>query len=274
MGGFKMSSSKGANDPITASDVKYAAGDIFPEYIHNGIGAGWSITPSLGIVARDMDRLALDIENLKVPMTRSIQRVVIPSVRTNFAVGGRPHWEPLAPDTVKLRGTSGPILFRSGRLRDAATSLQIWDIGKTSATIRELPQDAWYGVVHQSGIGGFARYIEAAKRKLKSQGRKLSGKNVLAEAFKAMDYVVGAPPPPASPGKERKQGRTVPPSEHVPVAASKAYIPQRQFLMFQEDDIDDILQIFAEWLEEEARKAGRFTGASVRRSGIDLLGGF
>jgi hypothetical protein len=44
--------------------------------------------------------------------------------------------------------------------------------------------------------------------------------------------------------------------------------------MFQEDDIDDILQVFAEWMEDEARKVGRFTGASVKRSGIDLLGGF
>lgn len=271
MGSFKVTSSKSGTDPITGSEVMLAVGDIFPEYIHGGIGMGWAITPSLGIVARDMDRLALNIEDLKVPLTRSIMRVVIPSIRTNFAVGGRPPWEPLADYTVQVRGSAEPILFRSGKLREAATSWQIWDVRRTSATIREFPPEAWYGVVHQAGIGGFARYIDAAKRKL---GRGASSKKIIQEAFKAMDYVLGAPPPPASPGKERKQGRTVPPYEGVPSAASKTFIPQRQFLMFQEDDIDDILQVFAEWLEDEARAAGRFTGRSIKRSGIDLLGGF
>lgn len=254
--GFRMRSSKGPNDPITGSEIKLAAGDIFPEYITGGIGAGWAITPSLGIVARDMDRLALAIEDLKVPLARSIMQVVIPSIRTNFAVGGRPPWEPLAPYTVQVRGNAEPILFRSGRLREAATSWQIWDVGKTSATIREFPPAAWYGSIHQAGIGGFARYQEAARRKL---GAKATLHQVNMEAFKAMDYVLGNPGKKGAPEKQ---------------LASKAAIPQRQFLMFQEDDIDDILQIFAEWLEDEARKVGRFTGATIKRSGIDLLGGF
>jgi phage gpG-like protein len=267
MVGFKMTSSKGPNDPITGSEIKLAAGDIFPEYIHGGIGAGWAITPSLGIVARDMDRLALAIEDLKVPLARSIMQVVIPSIRTNFAVGGRPTWEPLADYTIEVRGSAEPVLFRSGRLRDAATSWQIWDVGKTSATIREFPPGAWYGVLHQAGIGGFARYVEAAKRKL---GPKASGKQVLKEAYKAMDYVLGSPGGVTRSGKQGKAGIGTPERQ----LASKASIPQRQFLMFQEDDIDDILQVFAEWLEDEARKVGRFTGATVKRSGIDLLGGF
>lgn len=266
-----MNSSKGPNDPITGSEIKLAVGDVFPQYIHGGIGMGWSITPSLGIVARDMDRLALNIENLKVPLARSILQVVVPSIRTNFAVGGRPPWEPLADYTVQVRGSAEPILFRSGRLREAATSWQIWDVGRTSATIREFPPDAWYGVIHQAGIGGFARYIDAAKRMLKKQGRKLTGKNILQEAFKAMDYVLGKPTGVIRGAKKGKAGQYYDVGEQNAV---KANIPQRQFLMFQEDDIDDILQIFAEWLEDEARKAGRFTGATVKRSGIDLLGGF
>lgn len=268
--GFKMSSSKGPNDPITASEIKYAVGDVFPEYIHGGIGAGWSITPSLGIVAKDMDRLALAIEDLKVPLARSIMRVVIPSIRTNFAVGGRPPWRPLADYTIKVRGSAEPILFRTGRLREAATSWQIWDVAKTSATIREFPPDAWYGVIHQAGIGGFARYQEAAKRMLKKQGRPLTGANINQEAFKAMDYVLGKPTTVIRGAKKGQAGIY----GELRTQAAINEVPQRQFLMFQEDDIDDILQIFAEWMEDEARAAGRFTGATVKRSGIDLLGGF
>jgi phage gpG-like protein len=268
--GFKMGSSKSAEDPITGSEIKYAVGDVFPEYIHGGIGAGWAITPSLGIVARDMDRLALAIEDLKVPLARSILRVVIPSIRTNFAVGGRPAWQPLADYTVEVRGSAEPILFRTGRLREAATSWEIWDVGKTSATIREFPPDAWYGVIHQAGIGGMKRYYEAARRMLKKQGRPLTGANLNQEAFKAMDYVLGSPTQVIRGAKKGQAGKYGPLSTQAAINE----VPQRQFLMFQEDDIDDILQVFAEWMEDEARKVGRFTGASVKRSGIDLLGGF
>jgi hypothetical protein len=94
---------------------------------------------------------------------------------------------------------------------------------------------------------------------------------VIQEAYKAMDYVLGKPTQVIRSGKQGKAGRYGELREQL---ASKATIPQRQFLMFQEDDIDDILQIFAEWMEDEARKVGRFTGMTVKRSGIDLLGGF
>lgn len=113
----------------------------------------WDIKPSIGLLAKDIDKLGLDIRSFRVPLTRSIKQVIIPSIRTNFAVQGRPAWEQLAPRTIELRGATGPILSRTGALARGATQFNIWAIGRTSATIRSLPPSVRYGGVHQAGYG-------------------------------------------------------------------------------------------------------------------------
>lgn len=225
-------------DQITGSAIKLSIGGglRFDKDIPKNVAAGWTIAPSLGIVARDVDRLGLAIKNMKVPLEKSIKEVMIPSIRRNFDVGGRPPWEPLADYTVQVRGNTGPILQATGALKRGVTQLSIWDIGNSSATVKSLPQYIWYGAIHQEGLGSFGKHIRAAKKLL---GGKASGKSVLKKAFE----LLGKVPP------ERQK---------------KMSIPQRQFLMFQEDDMDDIQQVFAEWLEDEAKKVGRFTGRSVR----------
>lgn len=49
-------------------------------------------TPSMGIMARRVDKLGLDIRSFREPLKRAIRNVVIPSIAENFAVGGRPSW--------------------------------------------------------------------------------------------------------------------------------------------------------------------------------------
>jgi phage gpG-like protein len=44
--------------------------------------------------------------------------------------------------------------------------------------------------------------------------------------------------------------------KHGPAPAGQAAIPPRPFIMFQEEDIDAIQNIFAEWVEDKVREAG------------------
>jgi phage gpG-like protein len=220
---------------ITSSQIKLAVGGLrFDQDIVGGIDMGWTLTPSLGLVAKDIAKLGLDIRSFKVPLEKSIKEVMIPSFRKNFLAGGRPErWKPLADYTMLVRGNSGPILVRSGRLRKVSTQFKIWTVGRESATIKSLPDDVWYGALHQEGTGGFGTYLDQAKKAL---GRDARPSQIMRAAFNIMDKTRGGA------------------AGHRPVA-----IPQRQFILFQEDDIDDIQQIFYEWLVERTIVVGRFT---------------
>lgn len=222
---------KSPKPQIRQRDINAAVGGI--RFDQNIIGIGWSFQPSIGIVARDMDLLGLDIRSLKEPLTRSVKKILIPSIKKNFTSGGRPPWDPLAADTIKLRGTAWPILVRSGRLRKAATSYSIWSISETAATVKSLPSNVWYGVIHQEGLGGFGKYISTARKQLGAGARPVE---VTRRAFELLDEAKSA-------------------GSHHKVA-----IPQRRFIMFQEEDIDAIQEVFADWLLERAVKVGRFTG--------------
>jgi phage gpG-like protein len=194
---------------------------------------GWFISPSIGLVAKDIDKLGLSIQSFKEPLTRSVKQVIIPSIRKNFDVGGRPPWEKLAEYTIEVRGSSIPILVRTGKLRRGASQFNIWTINQQSATIKKLPDAVWYGAIHQAGAGGFSSYVESAKKTL---GRGAKTRDILKEAFDLMDVARGG----AGGHKATK-------------------IPQRQFILYQEDDIDDIQQIFYEWLVERTIREGKFS---------------
>lgn len=218
--------------PLRPSEIKYA---IYGKRGRGGLRldrvlyAGWSFSPAPGIVAKDINKLALDLESFRVPLTSAIKLVVIPSIRKNFMVGGRPEpgWEPLAEYTIRVRGDAWPILVRSGALKRAATSFSIWTVGKETASIRQLPSSVWYGNLHQAGYGSLGTI---ARREL---GAGATQEDVEA---RMMELFMGARP-------AKKQ--------------SKFVIPQREFAMFQEEDIEKIQEIFVKWMEEQADKVGR-----------------
>lgn len=221
---------------ITRGQIKLAVGNWLrlDGAITGTIELGWTITPSIGLVAKDLRRLGLELESFKVPITRSIKQVMMPSIRKNFQSGGRPDtWEPLAEYTIKVRGNTGPILIRSGALMRGASSFGVWSISDTSAAIKGLPQNIWYGAIHQSGAGSFGSYMDQAKKEL---GRGARGPEILRLAFELMD--------------ERRGGAR---------SHRKSNIPARPFIMYQDDDLDDIQQIFYEWLVEETIKVGKFS---------------
>lgn len=200
--------------------------------------AGWSFYPAPGIVAKDIYKLGLDLKNFRLPLVTAIRSVMERSIWKNFEMGGRPTaWTPLAEYTVKIRNATEPILIRSGALQRVASSFEVWTINDNDASIRSLPSSVWYGNLHQGGYGSIG---DVARRTL---GGKASKADVEALANRL------------SMGLESQGAR---PADRQ----SKFVIPQREFAMFQEEDIEAIQEIFVEWMERRADQVGR--GWAVR----------
>lgn len=112
----------------------------------------FTFRPSIGISARQLNVFGMNIKSFREPLKRAIQQVIAPSFRRNFEVGGRPQpWAPLAEYTVEVRGSSEPILVRSGLLARTMTQLNIWTIDTQKAALLDLPPKIWYGKIHQFG---------------------------------------------------------------------------------------------------------------------------
>lgn len=129
-----------------------------------------------------------------MPLQRSIQEVLAPSIRTNFDVGGRPPWKPLVAETIAQKGGDTDPLVRSGTLKSVASTLSIWHIGggylgdEGQAFVSDLGR-AFYGEYHQRGT-----------------------------------------------------------PDNMP--------PKREFLAIQAQDMDQIEEIFADWLEDRGASRG------------------
>lgn len=221
--------------PLRPSDIKYAV------YGRGGFGglkfqrvlyAGWSFYPAPGLVAKDIYKLGLELQSFRLPLVTAIRAVMEPSIFRNFTEGGRPTaWEPLAPYTVEQRGgATEPILVRSGALRSVASSFEVWAITNETASIRQLPSNVWYGNLHQSGYGSIGML---ARRTLGPQ---------------------------ASRGDIERLANALSMGDKSPIVAStqtKFVIPQREFALFQDEDVEAIQEIFIEWMEKRADQVGR-----------------
>src|SRR5690349_1241826 len=115
--------------------------------------------PSLSVIRRDLLLLSVDLRSLHEPLKRSVQQVIIPSIRANFDAQGRPAWAPYAASTIEFHEMLGidmsrSMLDKTGALKRTATTLAIWTIGKEDATLNSLPPNVWYGNLHQTGGKG------------------------------------------------------------------------------------------------------------------------
>jgi phage gpG-like protein len=215
--------------PVSRAQLYAAINDL---QIHSVLVA-WEFKPSIGLIAKSIDRLGVDIRSFREPLTRAIKQVMIPSFQTNFDEGGRPAWEALSDYAVTRRnGSTSPILVRTGALRGVMRQLNIWSITPVAATIKDLPGRVWYGKLQQAGYGGFGGNIQSAKSEL---GAGATSREVVGEAFSKMDQAKSA-------------------REQIPI-----YIPARPFVMIQDDDRDEILQVFYTWLYERVAAAGRIS---------------
>jgi phage gpG-like protein len=196
--------------------------------------------PTIGISAREIDRLGLDIRSMREPLKRVIQQVMAPSFRKNFDEEGRPDpWPEPAPETLDIRERMGfngdMILDRTGLLKKTVQQLNLWTITETTATIRDLPQKIWYGKLHQAGYAGsgggrsMGQYIKAAGGDAK-------------KAFQQQDDDIRT----ALKTGQKAHGGV----RHV------GEIPARPFILIQEEDMDAAEEIFVRWLQERMVRSG------------------
>jgi len=197
--------------------------------------------PSIGILARDIDKLGMDISTFKEPLQRSIRDVMIPSFRKNFEAEGRPAWEPMSASTEFMRqrmGRSGSrLLHLTGALEAAATSESLWSVTDQFAAVRSLPGSVSYGNIHQEGYGGMGGAVKANIKKGMSAGAAAKA------AMKALDAKILA-------GKARNGG-------------GGANIPARPFIMFQDEDEDAVMQVFDDWLGQQLAKNWGLLGGAM-----------
>jgi phage gpG-like protein len=237
-----------------------SGGSIFPGDIADAIlglrfdtitSLKWEIRPSVGLVAKNLGDLGLALESMRVPLTIAVREVIIPSIRHNFESNGRPRWEPLAPNTVKARGGSAsPILHITGALEEAATSFEIWAIGDTTATVRSLPEDVFYGLYHQAGSEAKGSGSNVAILSRLAPGSQAA--EAFLSKFKAMAQKELGPNASAEHIHNRAVGLVI---------DSDTYnwqLPARPFILWQEEDLPKIEAIFSAWMEREARRVGRF----------------
>ena len=161
---------------------------------------GNSFNRQAQILAHDIDKLAVDIRSMRVPLRRSVEQVMIPSIRTNFDVGGRPRWQPLAQGTIDNRGSSEPILIRTGRLKRTATQKNMWyyywSSSANSVTAaefdeRQLSKRVPYGIFHQ--YGAFSHNDPLSKRIKKSNPDALLGEETANWRLPARMFVTMRP---------------------------------------------------------------------------------
>jgi len=104
------------------------------------------------IVARSIDNVADSFRDFREPLTTSLHEVILPSIRENFSSEGRPSWQRLAESTVRRRGDSEhPILVRTGKLRNAATSADTWRVTNDTVTPEGIDDIVSYAKYQQAG---------------------------------------------------------------------------------------------------------------------------
>lgn len=199
----------------------------------------FDFSPTIGILARDMDKMGVDIRSWRVPLTNAVRNVMIPSFRQNFESGGRPdHWTPLSESTLLIRsreGSGSSPLVRSGALKRNMGFLSMWDINQDYAILKQLPQRVWYGAVHQAGYGTMGAQIQTKIKLAAKKGRKLSTGQAAKQVIDEID------------AKLKTALKT---GQSVGSGADRAHpIPARPFVMFQDSDLSKIDQEFDNWIK-------------------------
>ena len=118
----------------------------------------------INLLQADIQALARDLAStnrLRKPFERMRDEVMIPSIRQNFEVGGRPNkWEPISQATSGMStsdfiasAASGTIggrkpLNKTGQLKRAATAKARFHIRANEMTFGKFPAKRWFGLVH------------------------------------------------------------------------------------------------------------------------------
>lgn len=184
----------------------------------------------IALSARSIDRLDMEFNSFKEPLTTSLNKVIVPSVVANFAAQGRPRWKGLTPKTVQSRLSQGyprgPILQRSGKLKREATRKNIWVVRYNELKFMStyFDQKMPYGKYHQFG---------ARNRKAKSGSPTLSTSMTGTGGFSKF-----------------KQGRV----HSVEIGAAMHTLPPRPFIKLDIDEEAEIANIFMSFMVDKVNK--------------------
>lgn len=197
--------------------------------------------PSIGILARDVDKLGMDINSFKEPLQKAIKEVMIPSFHKNFQAEGRPSWVPMSDATRLVRerlggGSSGRLLHLTGALQRAVEQESLWSVTDVFAAVKALPASVGYGNVHQEGYGGMGKQIKAKMKKGLSP--TAAAKSVMSQLDKKILS-----------GKATGSG------------GATVNIPARPFILFQDEDEEGVMQVFDDWLALKMAENGFAGGA-------------
>lgn len=123
--------------------------------------------PPPAIIAIAFDKLGLDIRSKRVPLQRSIQKVIAPSIAARFAsegadIGG---WAELKDQTRERRvaNKEGSILTATGKMARGATALARWEVQPEVAFISDFGP-AFYSTYHQTGFYNVHSHTFVASR--------------------------------------------------------------------------------------------------------------
>jgi phage gpG-like protein len=106
----------------------------------------------INVLETVIDVLGMRLSDFHEPLKFALKYIVLPSVEMNFARGGRPPWQPLAPSTVGRRdGQLGPILYRTGKLFNAAIDEENWTVTQDMLALTSISDKVSYAGYHQLG---------------------------------------------------------------------------------------------------------------------------
>jgi phage gpG-like protein len=240
------------------------------------VDIGYEFKPTIAVSAKSFNTLEEDIRSFRVPLKRSIQRVIAPSISANFLANGRPDgWAPYADGTIAVKAsdprnkfTENEMLRRSGLLWKTMRQYNVWTVTEKQAAILALPDKIWYGAIHQAGYGGGAAAMTSGEAR--AAGR-ISGRFATPEELSGMG--AGVMTNLAAREAGLMAGKFATPEELRAMGgggSGKAVnIPARPFAMFQTEDMDAIQNIFAQWLQE--RIDARLAGLSAKTVRLWLL---
>jgi phage gpG-like protein len=96
-----------------------------------------------------IDLLGRKFQDFSEPLEAALELVIMPSIATNFKVGGRPTWKALSEPYRNYR-RPGPILIQTGSMFEATQAISNWSVSQTSLELEGLGT-APYAPYHQAG---------------------------------------------------------------------------------------------------------------------------
>lgn len=186
-------------------------------------------TNGLPTVTAHLEATITRAQNLRVPMKAGAQLMMF-SVNANFGSGGRPNrWATIAASTRKYKMRQGlsmtPLTGRTGALKGSISP-------KVTSDSFSIGTSIPYGAIHQFGgvINQGARselfqrnrYLRGSRAGSFKRGTKSLGPNRVGFGFRARGFNMGA--------------RTI-------------NIPARPYLVFQDQDVQDINKIVTDYIK-------------------------